>query len=372
MRILAIIKKALIMQFRDLWALALTIVAAPFFILLYYVLTGGGSTTYTVMFQYADKQSAPVKTAFKDALQAVTYNNGPVALNLVETVDTTAAKKSITGRKADLLLIIPEGFSDSLKLGRVPNFMVFGEASNPKYAVGLIFSIMGIESLVRKYSTAKPMYTFQEHFMGNSEAKSEFEVYVPGIFVFSMIMLILSCSLAFIRDVEDRTMLRLKLSRMTALDYLVGNTLVQWVIGIVSFALTLWLAMALGFNSMGQIWAVLATCSLTILSIIAISLILVSFCKNASMVMIIGNFPLFILMFFSGSMMPLPRHELFGTFALNDLLPPTHAVMAMNKIFTYGTGIQGLGYELGMLLALTTVYYAIGIYLFNRKHLKNA
>jgi ABC-2 type transport system permease protein len=302
-------------------------------------------------------------------MQAVSYNNGPALLHLVEIIDTNEAKKSISDRKADVLIVISDGFSDSLKVGSTPHFIVFGEASNPKYSIGLIFSVTGIETLIRNHSAIKPVYTFRERFLGNSEAKSEFDVYAPGIFVFSMIMLILSCSLSIIRDVEDRTMLRLKLTRMTVFDYLIGNTLVQWMIGIISFTLTLWLAVLLGFHSMGAMWLVLVVCSLTILSIIAISLILVAFCRNASMVMIIGNFPLFILMFFSGSMLPLPRKEIFGSFAFNDLLPPTHAVMAMNKIFTYGIGVNGIRYELTMLTILTFAYFSIGIALFNWRHL---
>jgi ABC-2 type transport system permease protein len=302
-------------------------------------------------------------------LNAVTYNSGEHALILTTVQDTAAAKTLIKNRKADVLLIIPDGFSDSLKTAHAPNFQVFGEASNPKYSIGLIFSITGIESLVRKYSQSKPLYTFDEKFMGNSLAKSEFDIYVPGIFVFSIIMLILSASLTIIRDVEDKTMLRLKLTRMTVLDYLIGNTIVQWLVGIISFGFTLWLAKVLGFNSAGSLWLVLLVCSLTILSIIAISLILVAFCKNATMVMIVGNFPLFILMFFTGSMIPLPRHELIAGFALNDLLPPTHAVIAMNKIFTYGSTLRDISYELLMLSGLTIGYYAIGVALFKQKHM---
>jgi ABC-2 type transport system permease protein len=223
--------------------------------------------------------------------------------------------------------------------------------------------------MVRKYTQNKPLYTFNEQFMGNSLAKSEFDIYVPGIFVFSIIMLILSASLSIIRDVEDKTMLRLKLTRMTVLDYLIGNTIVQWLVGIISFGFTLWLAKMLGFNSAGSLWLVLLVCSLCILSIIAISLILIAFCKNATMVMIVGNFPLFILMFFTGSMIPLPRHELIAGFALNDLLPPTHAVIAMNKIFTYGSTISDITYELLMLSVLTIGYYIVGVVLFRRKHM---
>ena len=208
-----------------------------------------------------------------------------------------------------------------------------------------------------------------ENLMGNSQAKSEFDIYAPGIFIFSIIMLLLSASLSIIRDVEDKTMIRLKLTKMTVFDYLIGNTFVQWVIGVFSFGLTYWLAILLGFNSQGSALLVLLVCSLTILSIIAVCLILVSFCKNATTVMIVGNFPLFILMFFTGSMIPLPRNEIVAGYAINDILPPTHAVNALNKIFTFGAGLKDISHEILMLFLLTIVYYTVGIYLFRKKHL---
>jgi ABC-2 type transport system permease protein len=373
MRILAIIKKALIMQFRDFWALLLTILSAPFFILIYYLMTGGSSTTYSVNLFYADTvNSLTVKNQLISELNAVKYSNGTAALNILETSDTASVKTQIKNRKTDLLLIIPQGFADSLKTGGVPNFMISGEASNPKYSIGTIFTITAVESLARKVSGNKPLYTFEEKFMGNSLSKTEFDIYAPGIFIFSIIMLILSASLSIIRDIEDKTMIRLKLTKMSVFDYLLGNSFVQWVIGVISFGLTMWLAILLGFNSQGSTTLILAVCSLTILSIIAICLILVAFCKNATMVMIVGNFPLFILMFFTGSMIPLPRNEIIAGFALNDILPPTHAVIALNKIFTFGAGLKDIRYELFMLAILTIIYYAIGVWLFKKNHLLKA
>ena len=370
MRIFAIIKKALIMQVRDYWALLLTILSAPFFVFVYYAMTGGGSTTYSVCFYYQDTVAKRnVKALFINELKAISYTSGTPALQLTESVDTSKVMGQIRNRKTDVLIVIPRGFSDSLVTGKVPEFFVYGEASNPKYSIGLIFAITGIESLVRKFSQNKPLYTFREKFMGNSQAKSEFDIYVPGIFIFSIIMLILSASLSIIRDVEDKTMIRLKISKMTVFDYLIGNTIVQWMIGILSFALTIWLSILLGFHIQGSVWLVLLVCSLSILSIIAICLILVSFCKNATMVMIVGNFPLFVLMFFTGSMFPMPRNEIIAGLAWNDLLPPTHAVIALNKIFTFNAGFTEIGYELMMLLILTVAYYSIGFYLFKRNHL---
>ena len=369
MRILAIIRKSMIMQFRDYWALLLTVLSGPFFIFIYYVLTGGGSTTYTVNYFYEDTTVVSgVKTRFVNELNSVQYSNGKSALRLTETKDTASVKTLIKNRKADLLVIIPNGFADSLKNGHTPEFFIFGEASNPKYSIGLIFTITGIESLVKSFSGNRPLYTFQEKLMGNSQSRSEFDIYVPGIFIFSIIMLILSASLAIIRDVEDRTMIRLKLTKMTVFDYLMGNTIVQWVIGVFTFGLTYWLAVVMGFNSQGPALLVLLVCSMTILSIIAVCLILVSFCKNATAVMIVGNFPLFILMFFTGSMIPIPRNEIIAGYAINDILPPTHAVIALNKIFTFGAGMKDISHEILMLTILTIVYYTIGVYLFRKKH----
>lgn len=370
MRIIAIIRKSLIMQFRDYWALLLTILSAPFFIFVYFILTGGGSTTYSVNYLYEDTPDLMnIKELFVNELNAVKYANGKAVLKIVETKDTSLSVSSIKNRKTDLLVIIPHGFADSLKNGKVPDFFVFGEASNPKYSIGIIFTITGIESLVKNFSHNKPLYTFREKLMGNSNAKSEFDIYVPGIFIFSIILLILSASLSIIRDVEDKTMIRLRLTKMTVFDYLTGNTIVQWIIGVFSFGLTYWLAVILGFNSHGSPLLVLLVCSLSILSIIAVCLILVAFCKNASMVMIVGNFPLFVLMFFTGSMIPLPRNEIVGGFAMNDVLPPTHAVNALNKIFTFSAGIKEISHEIFMLLILTIVYSAAGVYFFRRNHL---
>jgi ABC-2 type transport system permease protein len=359
----------MIMQFRDYWALLLTILSGPFFIFVYYVLTGGGSTTYTVNYFYEDTTVvSDLKTRFVSELSSVQYSNGKSALRLIETKDTATVKTLIKNRKVDLLVIIPNGFADSLKNGHAPDFFIFGEASNPKYSIGLIFTITGIESMVKSFSGNRPLYTFQEKLMGNSQSRSEFDIYVPGIFIFSIIMLILSASLAIIRDVEDRTMIRLKLTKMTVFDYLLGNTIVQWVIGVFTFGLTYWLAVMMGFNSQGPALLVLLVCSLTILSIIAVCLILVAFCKNATAVMIVGNFPLFILMFFTGSMIPIPRNEIIAGYAINDILPPTHAVIALNKIFTFGAGLKDISHEILMLTILTIVYFTIGVYLFRKKH----
>src|SRR5665647_665596 len=100
MRITAIIKKALIMQFRDFWALLLTILSAPFFILIYFLMTGGSTTTYNIQYQYADTVNAlNIRNQLINGLNAVKYADGKSALNISEASDTVSVKNLIKNRK---------------------------------------------------------------------------------------------------------------------------------------------------------------------------------------------------------------------------------------------------------------------------------
>ena len=55
---------------------------------------------------------------------------------------------------------------------------------------------------------------------------------------------------------------------------------------------------------------------------------------------------------------------------LYDILPPTHAVAALNKVFVLGAGVGEIWYELAGLLILTVIYFLIGVWLFQRTHLR--
>ena len=98
------------------------------------------------------------------------------------------------------------------------------------------------------------------------------------------------------------------------------------------------------------------------------------FSKTVSHAFVIANFPLGFLMFLSGSAFPLPRTNLFTLlghgFALPDLLPPTHAVIALNKVFTLGAGLGDVTFELSALTVLTVLYFGLGVWFFSRTQMK--
>jgi ABC-2 type transport system permease protein len=85
---------------------------------------------------------------------------------------------------------------------------------------------------------------------------------------------------------------------------------------------------------------------------------------------VIANVPLGLLMFFSGAMFPIPRTTLFTVAGHGispfDILPPTHAVIALNKVLTLGAGLQDVLWELAALLLLSAACFAVGVWLFKR------
>ena len=79
-------------------------------------------------------------------------------------------------------------------------------------------------------------------------------------------------------------------------------------------------------------------------------------------------------MFFSGAVYPIPRILLAQVggikISIYDIFPPTHAVVALNKILTLGAGVQEIGYEIISLIILSLIYFSIGIWLFSRRHMR--
>jgi ABC-2 type transport system permease protein len=133
-------------------------------------------------------------------------------------------------------------------------------------------------------------------------------------------------------------------------------------------------AVGLGFEYAGSLFNVFVIAVLSSISIIAFSLILAAFTKSATEVLIVGNFPFFLLMFFTGVAIPINPRELFSIagypITFQGLMSPTHAVNAMNKIMIMDMGLMDILPEITALLVLTAIYFAVGVWLFWRRHMK--
>ncbi len=378
MRLFHIALRCLKEHFREFLVLLLTIVCAAFMVLLYKVFTYGGSTSYRVLVCSESGQQLSAKHKdLMDSIKSLKYSEDSSMVRVIPVVDENEGLRRLKKREADSLLILPMDISDALQKSRngAPFPLRFkGDISSPYYLLSIIMAMGGVEGFVSQETGRKSLVSIREEAIGITGAKTEFDIYIPGILVFSIIILIFIASMAITKEYETGGLKRLRMTNATAFDILGGISLSVIVIGSLSLVCTFVMAKLLGFHYSGSLMTVFIICMITVLPVVGMGMMVAAFSKTVSQAFVIANFPLMILMFFSGAVYPMPKVELINlaghSIGIYDFLPPTHAVSAMSKILTYGMGLKDLGYEICMLLLLSAVYFIMGVWLFRERRMK--
>jgi ABC-2 type transport system permease protein len=381
MRLFSVFRKSLLEQVRGIWMLLLTLIMAPLFVFLYWLITWGGSTTYGVLIINNDAGSdLGGGEQVIQAIQRVAYANGQPILKVIRATDRGKAEESLRNREAAALIIIPPDFSGALASATragapVTTSVIFsGDLTNPYYTIASVMTITAVDNYVQKTVRQPRPVEFKEESLGASAARTEFETYVPALLILSVVLLIFQTAMTVAREVEGGTLRRLQLTRMTSFDLLGGISATQVLIGVLSVGLTFLTATVLGFRSQGPIWVAILVGAMTSFSIVGVGLMVACFARTVSEAFIYANFPLILMMFFTGAVFPIPPIHLFTigghSIALFDFLPPTHAIVALNKVLTLDAGIMDVGYELTTLFVLSAVYFVGGVWLFKRMHLR--
>ena len=255
-----------------------------------------------------------------------------------------------------------------------PKVEFIGDLTNTNYLISAVWAneILNEYALIATHN--KRIIEVKETALGTSATMSSFDMIVPGILIVSLIMLMFTASIAFVSEVENKTIIRLKLSKLTAFEFLGGNSIVQLIVGIASVLLTLLTAILLGFHYAGSILIMIFIASLTSLSIIAFSLIIAAITKSANEVLVVGNFPMFLFMFFTGAAFPLKSEALFSIAGypinIQGLMTPTHAISALNKTLIMNMDLSSIIPEIISIIVLTLIYFIIGGIIFKQRHLK--
>jgi len=382
-----VFRKTLLEMMREKWVLALTLGFAPFFVLLYWLITAGGSTTYTVLVinqdagvQAADGTIFNAGNQVMAAIREVTYADGSPLLKVMHARNLCEAIPILKDRGAAAFILIPEDFSRVLISQQqgdrsvTTSIQFGGDLSNPYYVIAASLTVTALDGYIQDVTGQQPLVAYVEQPIGASAARTEFEIYVPGTLVFAVIMLIFQASMSVAREIESGVLRRLQMTPMSAFDLLGGISAALALVGILSITLAFGMAVACGFRSQGPLWVAMLVGGLTSLSVIGLGMLVASFSRTVSQAFIVANFPMALMMFFSGTIYPLPKIFLFelGGQAINlyDILPPTHAVAALNKILVLGAGAGEVTYELFSLTLLSVLYFAAGAWLFQRVHLR--
>lgn len=386
MRLLALFKKALIENFRDWKIIILGLTFAPFFVVIMFFYFGESNKIYDVIIVNHDQGFAVDGQTFRafqfllSDLKSLTNPDGSEAIRIQMADDVEEARKRLRAKDADLVIEIPENLSEILQAYRA------GEQAPPAVIKTLgnsnsmdsILAAAWSDAIIYQYALAftgqRIPLEIQAEGFEQMATTSDFDLYVPALIALALMMLIFTAAATLIKEKDKGTLVRLRMSSMIAPEWLTAVSLTQVIIGILGMALALLTAMIFGFRPTGSLLAFLLIGIVSSLSLMAISVVVAATLRTIFDLMTIGCFPFFLLMFFSGGMFPLPSLKLFNVgghpFELNDILPTSHSIRALGKVLNGNAGLADVSFELGAIVILTLVYFAAGIWLFTRRHMR--
>lgn len=375
MRLIASLNKSLKENLRDWKVLVMVLVFSPFFVLLMYLFYGVNESTYHI--GYMNEDNGKVSAELIKNLGEMEQNDAKIfILTPIENMEDLKAK--VIDKVIDIGIVIPDDYSTKITQNS-PNPTIaqfYGSMGNTKYTVAAIFAADAVYKQGMEIAKITIPSTIQETFLEKKLFTNEFEGTIPGLISLAVLMILFTASASIVKENDKKTLIRLKLSRLGAFNFLMGICIVQAVIATFAIILSYWTALALGYNPLGDFETVVIVGIISSFSMVAISLIVASFLSTIFDVLTIGCFPFFILMFFSGSMMPLPKMNILTigghAFGITDILPLTHTATAFNKILNFDASLSGVSFELGMITILSILYFALGLFLYQKRKLTKA
>ncbi len=386
MKTFYVLLKSLKEQIRSYWVLILTLSMGPFFILVYFLITETSKPQYKILVINND---AGIVMEDRDInhgnllVEALCLSGtDPASVPFLPEVinDKEKGIEKLKNKKADAVIVIGTSFSKALTRTKSiedtteTDVEFIGDLTNTNYLISAVWANEIINNYALQATGDKKLLDVKETGLGISGNVDYFDMVTPGILMVSLIMLMFTASIAFVTEVENKTIIRLKLSKLKAFEFLSGITIVQLLVGIISVLLSLMTALLLGFHYTGSLLIMILIAGLTSLSIIAFSLIIAGLTKSANEVLVVGNFPMFLFMFFTGAAFPLKNDALFtiAGYPINiqGLMTPTHAVSALNKTLVMDMSLSSIIPEIIAIATLTVVYFLIGAFVFKHRHLK--
>ena len=385
MRALAFLHKTFLENLREWKILSMVLVFAPFFVYLMWGYFHATEPAYQLIVIDHDAGVSSGEAFFGsgeliDSWRQAEHSDGDAIFEVSTSEDIAGSVEALKTRKADLVVEIPQDFSLRVTTfargeGTSPAVLTnHAEASNARGTMAMAMSDYVAFTAVATATQAPSPLDVRLEQVGGGEQPSEFDLYVPALLMLAIIMVMFTAAATLIKEVDKRTISRLVLSRLTTLELLAAVSVNQVLIGVVALALAYGSALTVGYRSEGSLLAVLVVGALATLAVVAISVLVAAFMRTIFELLTVGCFPFFILMFFSDCMFPLPKITVgaIGGFTLyaTDVLPTAMAVRAFNRILNHGAGLGDVWVELLCIAVLTVGYFAVGTWLFTRRHFR--
>lgn len=380
MKLAASVSKSFKETIRDWKVLAMVLMFSPFFLVLMNLFYGGGPTTYHLGILNLDSGYASAELI--NNLENMKGQDNSQLIHVTGFGGEGSLKAKVKEKAIDIGIVIPENYSDKLAGKAAGNHAdpayinFYGSMGNMRYPVAAVWAAEAVSQQGMDAAEISLPASIKETFLEKKQPLNEFESYVPGLISLAVLMVLFTATASIVKENDKKTLIRLKLSRLGAFNFLGGICIAQAIVAAGAIVLSYWTALGLGYRPAGGFGAILVVGILSSVSIVAISLVVASFLNTVFDVLTVGCFPFFILMFFSGSMFPLPKMNLFSiqghSFGITDLLPLTHTANAFNHILNDGAGLYEVRFDFIRIALLTVIYFVTGLLLYRKRKLSKA
>jgi hypothetical protein len=316
-KLLESIKRTTLEQIRSYWVLIMALTIAPFFVVVYYLIALDSEYHCKLLVVNHDEGIVSEHNdslVYADSIiQSFSTNYKYVTLGYCGSVEE--AKKLVEDKKFHLVIYFPEDYSQKISIynpnsEKIP-IELYGDVASFNYIMGAVWAYEGVKNYVNGILKVDDPYQIIESPVGITSTLSEFDFYIPGMLVFAIVMLMFTASIALIKDVENGTIKRMILAGMPVSSLIGGISIVQIVLGFAGVALSLVLAVILGFTYAGNLVTIVLITLIACISVIAFSVIVAALTRSANQILVVGVFPMFLFMFFTGIMFPMPSNPLF-------------------------------------------------------------
>jgi len=196
-----------------------------------------------------------------------------------------------------------------------------------------------------------------------------FARWVPALVVFALLQLVFASALQVARERAQGTAQRLRMTRLTAAEFLVSLALAELAVSTVAVALTWGLAASFGFESFAGWSTIGVLCGLTGLAHAAMGLAVGAVSSSATRAFILASFMMFVLLLFSGLVFPMPTISWFQVdgqpWGPLDVLPTRHAMLSLSRVLN-GESLSDVLENVIALAVLSAVWCLLGVGAFHR------
>lgn len=360
MSIAAIAAKTLLEAVRQPRTLALTL-GLPVAFMVIFGLAFGTPDIDPPEVAVVDEDGSALSARFVDELRASRL------LEVHVLTDVASARASLLAGEYTTLVIVPAGSGERMAAEGAA-VRVVGDPSSVEHQVAAKVVSAQAAALSQTLRGTGAALSAQEEPVAARE-RTLFDHIAPGLMVFAILSIAPQSASALAREVESRTLDRVRASPTGAAMLLAGVALAHLVLAVASLALMLVAARVMGFQNQGSYTLSFAVALFAALAVIGIGMIIAAFVRTQQEAMGLGTLVSVPASFLSGAFFPVPAVVLAGRFELYDALPTRHAVDALRKVMTLGRDAGAVAQDLVALAFLSILLFAAGVGLFRRQRL---